>query len=286
MPFHITHLPPEDLPAAGDLLDAAFGRHGMVRSLTLAYNLQPASWFCAHRGAELAGVVGGYDYRPCASIGMMGVAPAYRGQGLARALMTQLLAHLDGRGCPLSFLDASAAGRPVYPKLGFRADGETWRLVRQDPAPRRAIPGPAFAGNVRPMTADDLPAVVTFDMPRFGAARPDVLHAFYTTCPDRAFIAGGADGQVAGYLIAEHAHIGPWTATASAAAESLLQMALALPYQAPPLLTLPAANTDALALLAHYGFDHTETLLHMRRGGSADPRDCSQIYAQASLTLG
>jgi GNAT superfamily N-acetyltransferase len=286
MTLHIAHLTPPDLPAAGDLLDTAFGRRGMVRSLRLAYNLQPAGWFGAHYGDELAGVVGGHDYGLCASIGMMAVAPAHRGQGLARTLMTHLLAYLDGRGCPLSFLDASAAGQPVYPKLGFSADGETWRLVKQDSAPRPVTPGPTFTGQVRQMTDDDLPAVIAFDTPRFGAARPAVLHAFYGTCPDRAFIATDANNQVNGYLIAEQAHIGPWTAATPAAAANLLQVALTLPYQAPPLLTLPAANTDALALLARHGFAHTETLLHMRRGGGADPRDCSQIYAQASLTLG
>ena len=47
------------------------------------------------------------------------VAPAYRGQGIARALTAAVTAHLQLVGCTQVHLDASAAGRPVYEKLGF-----------------------------------------------------------------------------------------------------------------------------------------------------------------------
>lgn len=47
------------------------------------------------------------------------VAPACRGRGIARALTEAVTAHLQSVGCTQIHLDASAAGRPVYEKLGF-----------------------------------------------------------------------------------------------------------------------------------------------------------------------
>jgi hypothetical protein len=51
-------------------------------------------------------------------------------------------------------------------------------------------------------------------------------------------------------------------------------------------LTLPAGNAPALQLLVRSGFVETERLLHMQRGGGADPRRLQDLYAQASLALG
>src|SRR5512139_2473172 len=115
----IAHLSAADVPEAGEVLDAAFGRAGMILGLSRVFALQGDGWFCARRDGRIIGVVGAYDYGPVASIGMMAVHPSAQRQGVALRLMTELAADLDARGCPLSFLDASAVGQPLYPKLGF-----------------------------------------------------------------------------------------------------------------------------------------------------------------------
>jgi GNAT superfamily N-acetyltransferase len=50
-------------------------------------------------------------------------AEAQRGRGLARALMTQLLADDVARGARWSVLTASRMGEPLYARLGYRALG-------------------------------------------------------------------------------------------------------------------------------------------------------------------
>jgi predicted acetyltransferase len=50
-------------------------------------------------------------------------AEAHRGQGLARALMTRLLADNRARGARWSVLTASQMGEPLYARLGYRALG-------------------------------------------------------------------------------------------------------------------------------------------------------------------
>lgn len=263
----------------------------MLGGLRRAFELQPDGWFCARRGGQMIGVVGAYDYGPLASIGMMGVHPSAQRQGVAARLMTGLEAYLDARGCPLSFLDASAAGQHLYPGLGFVAEGETWRMWRSEPWASPALPEPsgtrAIAGlEVRRFETRDLSPVAAFDAPFFGADRIDVIRVFWSRSTERSFVITGAGGRIEGYLIADSNHIGPWSAASPEAAARLLAAALTLPFDGAVTLTCPATNTAAVALLERNGFAITERLLHMRRGGTADPRQTPYLYAQASLTLG
>jgi ribosomal protein S18 acetylase RimI-like enzyme len=52
------------------------------------------------------------------------VEPAFRRRGLARALVREAVNETRRRGLRVSSLHASAAGRPVYEKEGFRASVE------------------------------------------------------------------------------------------------------------------------------------------------------------------
>ena len=52
------------------------------------------------------------------------VEPAYRGRGVARSLVREAVAESRRRGFRVTALHASAAGRHVYEKEGFRSSGE------------------------------------------------------------------------------------------------------------------------------------------------------------------
>lgn len=52
-------------------------------------------------------------------VGMVIVSPPYRGQGLARALLEEVIRQADGEGISTLGLDATDLGRPVYQRLGF-----------------------------------------------------------------------------------------------------------------------------------------------------------------------
>jgi ribosomal protein S18 acetylase RimI-like enzyme len=283
----------DDVPAAGAVLDAAFGRQGMIGPLSYVYVLQPENCVCARLDGAVLATVGAYCYGPFASIGMMAVRPDVLCQGLGRRLMAYLIKYLAGQGYAALCLEASAAGAHLYPKLSFLPGGQTLRMSRPAPssdangllAGRPAPPTPP-AVTLRTFTPADLPAVVAHDGRVFGVARPAVLRSYHARQPQRCFVALDTAGAVAGYIIAGTSTLGPWMARSVAIAEALLRTALALPFDSGPRLTLPAQNADGLALLARYGFVATETLTHMRLGGDADPRQHGQYYAQASLGLG
>jgi ribosomal protein S18 acetylase RimI-like enzyme len=61
------------------------------------------------------------------------VDPAYRRRGLARALVREAVAESRRRGLRVTALHASAAGRPVYTKEGFRGSGEMFFVEDAQP---------------------------------------------------------------------------------------------------------------------------------------------------------
>jgi predicted N-acetyltransferase YhbS len=266
-----------ELAEAGAVLDAAFGRRSMTGNLRAAHALQPESWFRARRNGRLVALVGAHDYGPFCCIGMMAVHPAEQRQRIGERLLAHLLGQLKA---PVALLDASAAGQRLYPRLGFIPEGETLRFNLTH------APDVLAAPSVFPLTETDLAAVAAFDAPVFGADRLAVLRAFRQTAPARAWLARDEGGAIAGYLFSNDSHIGPWCAATPDAAAQLLSAALAQPWRVPPMLTCPSENLAAAGLLARQGFTVTERLLHMRRGGTTDPRQTVYLYGQASLTLG
>ena len=56
-------------------------------------------------------------------------APDYRGQGMARRMVEMLIEEARRRGVTEISLDATASGRPLYRKLGFRDSAECMVLT-------------------------------------------------------------------------------------------------------------------------------------------------------------
>lgn len=61
-----------------------------------------------------------YRTGPVTGVHQVGVPPELQGQGIARELMLMLLARIQSAGAEYVCLQASAAGEPLYRKLGFR----------------------------------------------------------------------------------------------------------------------------------------------------------------------
>ena len=57
--------------------------------------------------------------------------PAWRGQGIGTRMVSMLIGEAWDRGVTEISLDATAAGRPLYRKLGFHDSGECMVLERQ-----------------------------------------------------------------------------------------------------------------------------------------------------------
>ena len=267
------------LPAADEVLRLAFrGSASRLEDLRLYRRIQPEGWFAAFQQERLVGMVGAACYGAFAHVGLMAVRPDCQRQGLGRLLMEFLLARLEQQQIPLVTLDASAAGRPLYEKLGFVVCDDTLVL-------ERPINAPVPAGGQSLSTAA-LAELAEADAPVFGADRRNVFQALGEFFPGRTFVQRDEQGRVSGWLCAQSSRLGPWVMLRPEGAEALLQVALALPYDGPLSMTVPSGNRPALELLGRHGFAPVRSNTHMRRGPGGCPGQRERIYSQTSLAVG
>lgn len=90
-------------------------------------------YVAGHEGEAAACVVTAEAGSDC-GIWWVATLPEARGQGLSTALMRQALADAAESGLQTSTLQASALGRPVYEKVGYRDPGhfEMWERRREE----------------------------------------------------------------------------------------------------------------------------------------------------------
>lgn len=93
-----------------------------------------AIWLTAMEGEQLAGYLG-IQYGPDgADIMNIAVDPAFRGQGVARALMEEMLTRLKGMGLKWLTLEVRASNGPaigLYQRFGFRQVGRRPKYYRK-----------------------------------------------------------------------------------------------------------------------------------------------------------
>ena len=282
MTIIIRDLVDADLPAADAILKLAFRSPvSRLEDLGLYRQIQPDGWFVAAQAEHPVGMVGAANYGACAHIGMMAVHPRAQRQGIGLALMQFILARLEQQQVPGVTLDASAAGRPLYEKLGFIPFDETLIFQRTG-----EFSLPEQPARLQPITVRELDELVQADTPAFGANRRKVFEVLLRAFPGRAFLRRDDLGRLGGYLFAQSNRIGPWVMLQPEGADALLRAALTLPFAGIVSMAVPEANRAALDLLQRSGFEPVRTNRHMGRGMHTPPGQRQQVYAQTSLAVG
>ena len=278
----IRQLNPEDLAIADSIITSAFGFTGSrLDEIRRYFALEPNRWFLAAYRDQPAGVVGATNYGPFAYLGMMTVRRELQRRGIGRALLERMLAWSETQKIPRLRLDATDTGFVLYRQFGFEAFDRALMFELTD-----YTPASNFPSRVRPLTFEDIQALVDFDTPVFGAGRQCLFQVMLRDFPDRAFAVFNSSGNMTGYLFAQAQRLGPWAADSPAEAEALLQAALTLSYQDVPLAIAPETNTQASDLLGRYGFRLTLPNRHMQRGLSTTPGRRTAIYGQTSFAVG
>ncbi len=154
-----------------------------------------------------------------ASIGLLGVVPAWGRKGLGRALMMRAL---ESAGSVPVFLYATQQGRGLYAQLGFRVVGGSARLVGQR-LHSAEIP-PLGARQLRRMESSDLPAVAALDAIAFGGPRLAYLQALFGMDAEARVAEDGQEvvGYALSWTIGSRRTVGPIVAPDSALATALL----------------------------------------------------------------
>jgi len=130
---------------------------------------------------------------PVAWIGTIWVDPAWRRRGIGLALTQATIETAEVAGCRTLVLVATAAGRPMYERLGFEV--QTWYRILEAPG----LDGETTDPRVRPFRAADLDAIVALDASATGEDRTHLLRAFAT--PEAARVLERQDGSLGGFVV-------------------------------------------------------------------------------------
>jgi N-acetylglutamate synthase-like GNAT family acetyltransferase len=207
----------------------------------------------AERRDTLIGTASVASFGATGWIGALGVEPNGRRRGLGTALTEACVDWLRERGARTVLLYATEAGRPVYERLGFVAEGTAtaWR----------GVAGARDGVVLRVLHEDDRDALAYADRAATGEDRSSVLGALR---PLRGVCAHD-DAGLRGFAVSS-----VWGSGACVVgddeATGLALMAAAAGGPQPATLIVPDTNPAAAAAVRRWGFARYNTAERMRLG--------------------
>ena len=173
---------------------------------------------------KVIGSVAAINYgQKLAWIGMMLVAEDYRGFGVSKILLNTIIKSLGK--CNSIKLDATAAGVPVYKKLGFVATYEIDRMICSELTVEILDQEETGDFEISNISFDDITSIVPLDKLIFGVKRPELFHYLLNNNEKIGFqIKQGnvLKGFIFGREGSHHLQIGPLIADSLQIAKCLL----------------------------------------------------------------
>lgn len=232
----------------------------------------PEGCFCLREGTGAAtGFVTSLRHGASAWIGNLLVEPGRRGEGIGGALFGAAMATLRGAGAETVWLTASAMGRPLYERRGFR---RLDRIVRWEGMAGGAS-APARGGNAAGFDAD-------LDLLCWGDRRELLLKWAAARGRVTAEPGGCAVLQPVGGAV----QIGPWAALdRGAAGRVLAELLSGVPSGARIVCDAPGSNRACAELLEKAGLTRRGETELMYAGVTPAYRP-ENLYGLATLGSG
>jgi predicted N-acetyltransferase YhbS len=228
-------------------------------------------------GHGLAGsvVLGRYGTE-LASVGMMLVASRYGRRGLGRALLEHLL---EAAEAGTVYLTATAAGRPLYDKLGFRPIRASAQFAGE------FVPEPGGQAVTRPARESDLPAILDLDRAAFGADRGFLLRHLASGFASEIRLLPDRAGYAAAWHTGDLTIIGPVIAPDVRSARSLISD-LAASVTGPVRVDIDPDRPGLPGWVAGRGLSRAGQTTFMARGPWPPSADRDRVFALLSPALG
>ena len=224
-------------------------------------NMEPEGCFVAELEGCSVGTTTTCIFENVAWIAMVLVDKDSRGQGVGKTLLKHSLDYLDGRKVKTVRLDATAAGRPIYEKLGFVPEYE---LVRFQGISRPGKTGPVLTEAVPELFGD----MIEFDRRMTGTNRAKMLSLLFAELPENARIQtlhDKIDGFVTMRPGANAVQIGPCIASMNAG-PALLSDALNRCAGKAVFVDMPTGNVHAIKIVESSGIKIQRRFTRMCRG--------------------
>jgi GNAT superfamily N-acetyltransferase len=261
----------DDIPSALQLSTQA-GWNQTADDWRMLIDLAPESCLASEMDGELAATTTLLCYGTrLAWLGMVLTKIKFRGQGLARRLLSEALKLADQMNIETVKLDATEQGRPLYEKLGFRFEQPVERWVR--PGQGSTL---AFDTQPNPFSREQL----NTDEEAFGAERAHFLQKLARRNP--SLVAGKS------YLLTRSgsrtAYLGPCVSADAEVARSLIEGCVQNTTAAIS-WDLLKQNRNAEVIAKDIGFTPQRCLTRMVRGRDLRGREES-IYALGGFEFG
>jgi GNAT superfamily N-acetyltransferase len=192
-------------------------------------------------------------------IGMVLVDQNYRGAGVARSLLTNILSRLHH--LPSIKLDATAAGREVYQKLGFK---DQYLVVRMH---RPAI---TFTDtddtHIHKIKRDEISRIISFDENVFGVARPRLINYIIDEADGKAWLTKSSEAVIGFCIVrrgSKYHHIAPVIAETTEDAKLLIGKALKELDKENVIIDVLMDKTDLIQWLTSIGFSKQRHFIRM-----------------------
>jgi predicted N-acetyltransferase YhbS len=263
---HIRIAEPADIEPALAVMTDAFGYAMRPPNVhTVVASAPDGHLLVAEREGRLVGTGSSVAFGPTGWIGGITVAPEARGVRLGQALTEAAIAALGERETLL--LLASAAGRPIYERLGFETEGR----YRVFSAPEDFAP--SGTSRLRPLTADDREAVLALDARVTGEER--------TLAVDAGMAGAVATADLSAVALRPAWAARPILAVSPEAGATLLRAVIEPGMR----LAVPEANAAALRVLGALGCVERAPVVRMRRGPAVAWRP-DELWGVFSLFFG
>ncbi|MCU0522722.1 MAG: GNAT family N-acetyltransferase [Anaerolineae bacterium] len=220
-------------------------------------------------------------------IGMVLVDPGHRREGIGTALLEAAVAEAKATGTPC--LDATPLGLTLYARFGFR---ERYNLIRMVRPGNDAPPGSRHMhteSQCADATPVDIPDLVSYDAPVFGAERGAILRALQANRPDLALVAR-RDGALSGYCLGRSGsdadQIGPLIAEDLGTAQALLRAVLERRERRAVITDVAMRHAEWLQYLTDLGFAPARPFTRMALGSASTCEPPPLQYAIAGPEIG
>ncbi len=206
-------------------LKDAEGWNQLEQDWELLINYEESVNLVAVLDEQIVGTVTAINYdNMVAWIGMMLVDRDYRGKGISKLLLNDVIHKL--KKCASIKLDATPAGKPVYLKMGFVEEYTLFRIT--NPSVSR-ISRSDFPVETEPLKTEDIQEVVKLDKKVFGADRTPLINRLYYNYPELSWIIrenSGITGYCQGRRGLNFTQIGPVYASSEKDAKALVRSAV------------------------------------------------------------
>ena len=261
IPIIIQSIQPEDISNC-KLLSDAEGWNQTEKDWKLLVGNSQNICLLAETGHKIIGTATAMNYSgEVAWIGMVLVDKSYRGRGIGKMLLSNLLNQL--KSFKSVKLDATPAGQPLYEKLGFKNEYLIYRMT----TPSMEISQPFFSSiTPEPVLISDIPEITALDSSIFGVERTTLVSSLINENPENSWCIK-RNGRITAFALGRNGRkyyqIGPVFASSIVETIILISQTLLKLAGKPLAVDVPSHKVELINWLNSIGFDRQRDFVRM-----------------------